>query len=132
MTKIPTLESSEISFPSPRSTVSLRAQWHASDDAALASEAAGLGAPPTDCIEVTEEPVIPGQALPSHIRFARGDLAGSCVIWGEEFWHRSWSSRGLMDRALRMRTLYKMEPVGALDLGNGAPVRLFHRLEPRW
>jgi hypothetical protein len=55
-----------------------------------------------------------------------------CVIWGEEFWHRSWSNRGLMDRAIRMRTLYKMEPMGALVPGRGAIVRLFHRLEPRW
>jgi len=114
------------------STMSLRDQWHALDDGTVAAEADGLGAPPTDCVEVTEEPTIPGQVLPSHVRFARGDLESPCVIWGEEFWHRGWSSRGLMDRATRMRTLYKMEPVGALVPGGGAPVRLFHRLEPRW
>ncbi len=114
------------------STMSLRTQWHAPDDGTVAAEADGLDAPPADCIEVTEEPNIPGQPLPSHVHFSRGDIENSCVIWGEEFWHRSWSSRGLMDRAIRMRTLYEMEPVGARVPGGGAPVRLFHRLEPRW
>ena len=114
------------------STFELSQIWHASDDGAIAVEAQGLSAPPPGCIEVTEEPYVPGQALPSHVRYFRGDVTADCVLWGEEFWHRSWSSRGLRDRAQRMRTLYKMEAVGALQPVNGGPVRLYHRLEKRW
>jgi hypothetical protein len=108
-------------------------QWNASDDGEIAVSARNLGPPPLkQCVEVTEEPHVPGQAMPSHARFFRGELDQDCVLWGEEFWHRSWSSRGLMDRAQRMRVLYTMEPVGALIPSNGGPVRLYHRLERRW
>lgn len=114
------------------STVDVAQRWHAPEDGTLKAEAIGLPAPPAECIEVTEEPRIAGQSMVSHVRFYRGELDAPCVMWGEEFWHRSWSSRGLMDRALRMRTLYTMEPIGALMPLGGGPVRLYHRLEKRW
>ena len=113
-------------------TLDAAERWHAPDDGTIKAEAVGLPAPPAGCVEVTEEPVIPGQSLVSHVAFYRGEIEAECVIWGEEFWHRSWSSRGLMDRALRMRTLYSMEPVGALMPRGGGPVRLYHQLERRW
>jgi len=108
-------------------------EWNAPDDGSIAEAAKTMGAPPiSTCTEVTEEPHVPGQALPSHARFFRGELAEECVMWGEEFWHRSWSSRGLMDRAQRMRVLYTLEPVGALFPKNGGPARMYYRLEKRW
>ena len=87
-------------------TIQLAAVWNAEDNGEVAAEARGLGAPPKGCVEVTDEPFVPGQALPSHTRFYRGQLDSPCVVWGEEFWHRTWNSRGLMDRAKRMRTLW--------------------------
>jgi len=107
-------------------------EWNAPDDGAMAAEAVQMGPPLSGCVEVTEEPHVPGQALPSHARFFRGELDANCVVWGEEFWHRSWSSRGLMDRAKRMQMLYRLQPVGALFPVNGGPVRVYHRLEKRW
>ena len=113
-------------------TIDAASRWHAADDGTIKAEAIGLPAPPKDCVEVTEEPVISGQSLVSHVAFYRGELDAPCVMWGEEFWHRSWSSRGLMDRARRMRTLYVMKPVGALIPKGGGPVRVYHQLERRW
>ena len=113
-------------------TMQLTQSWNASDDGAVAAEAKALSAPPAGCVEVTDEPPVNGQALPSHVRFFRDEIDSSCVMWGEEFWHRSWSSRGLMDRGVRMKTLYRMKPVGALKPQNGGPVRLYHQLEKRW
>jgi gamma-glutamyltranspeptidase/glutathione hydrolase len=45
------------------------------DDGVIAAEAQNLDVPAKDCVEVTEEPVLPGQALPSHVRFYRGEIA---------------------------------------------------------
>ena len=113
-------------------TIDLAQSWHAPDDGAVAREAEKLSGPPAGCVEVTDEPPVSGQALPSHVRFFRAEIDSDCVMWGEEFWHRSWSSRGLNDRATRMKTIYTMKPVGALKPRNGGPVRLYHRLEKRW
>lgn len=107
-------------------------RWHAPDDGTIKAESVTLSALPAGCIEVTEEPTVSGQSMPSHIRFFRGELESECVVWGEEFWHRSWSSRGLMDRALRMSTLYHLTPVAAFQPPGNGPVRLYHRLERRW
>jgi hypothetical protein len=52
------------------------------------------------------------------------------ACWGEEFIHRSWTSRGLQDRALRMRVLYGAEPVGVWELDGGP--RVFYALERPW
>ncbi|MCK6504873.1 hypothetical protein L6R53_15980 [Myxococcota bacterium] len=78
-----------------------------------AEELAGLPAPDPACVEVTEEPPIPGQPLPSHLGLWTGQVQGPCVLWGETAIHRAWTSRGLQDRALRMRALYELEPVAA-------------------
>lgn len=75
-----------------------------------AAELAELPAPDPACVEVTEEPPIPGQPLPSHLGLWSGEVDAPCVLWGEAAIHRAWTSRGLQDRALRMRTLYRLEP----------------------
>lgn len=89
-----------------------------------------LPALPADCLEVTEEPPIPGQALPSHLLYLAGEIGAPCVVWGEESFHEEWNSRGLRDRALRMRTLYRLTPVAKLV--RGSDTRVYQRLERRW
>ena len=82
------------------------------------------------CRWITEEPPLPDQELPSHLTLHRFD---GCLLWGEEFWHRSWTSRGLLDRGLRMHALYRMEPL-ALRVWRedpGRPARLVWRLTGR-
>ena len=93
-------------------------------------EAAVLDLParPGHCVEVSEEPPIEGQPMPSHFAWFTGTLDGDCVLWGEESAHQRWSSRGLRDRAIRMRRLYPMTPIAKEDPGNGRPVRVVHRL----
>ena len=113
-------------------TMQMASVWNAVDQGEVAMEAKDLGAPPRGCVEVTDEPAVQGQMLPSHVRFYRAELDVDCAVWGEEFWHRTWNSRGLMDRATRMRTLYSMEPIGAFRPKGGGPVRLYQRLERRW
>lgn len=113
-------------------TVELADDWYAPDRGVIAAMSVDLPVPPKDCVEVSEEPVLVGQNNPSHILFYRGDIDAECVIWGEEFWHNQWSSRGLQDRAVRMRHLYTMDPIGAFHPSGGGPVRLYHRLERRW
>lgn len=85
---------------------------------------------PADCQEVSEEPPIEGQRLPSAFACPAPDFTG-CVVWGEEAQHRAWSSRGLRDRATRMRLWFDLEPLAALDPGPGRPLRVYQRLEPR-
>jgi hypothetical protein len=113
-------------------TFELADDWYAPDRGEIAAKSVDLPAPPKKCVEVSEEPVLVGQKLPSHIRFYRGEIDADCVIWGEEFWHNQWSSRGLKDRAERMRLLYTLEPIGTFKPAGGGPVRLYHRLERRW
>lgn len=115
--------------------VDLRTNWQGDEapvgaDLAVAAEA--LPPLPESCTVVLDEPPIVGQTQPSHFAFYAGALRGECVVWGEEFWHRRWSSRGLGDRALRMRTLYHLSPVAAARPEGGGPVRIYHRLERRW
>jgi hypothetical protein len=111
-------------------TSDLAQRWHQR----VPPAAAGLDLPSLDpgCVEVTEEPPLDGQPMPSHMLFLWGELTADCVVWGEESWHGMWSSRGLRDRARRMRTLYRMEPVARFDPGRGRPVRIYHRLERRF
>ena len=96
-------------------------------------EAAALSLPelPSDCLEVSEEPLIPGQPMPSHIRLLSGELTADCVVWGEESLLGQWSSRGLRERAWRMRTLYRLEPIAALRPPDPRRVRIYHRLQVR-
>ncbi len=116
--------------------VALRPAWQGTEETVggeLLDLADALGPLPDGCVEVTEEPPLQSQqALPSHQVFLSGELREMCVVWGEEFWHRRWSSRGLQDRARRMRTLYWMTPVGASTPAGGGPVRIYQRLEPIW
>lgn len=102
--------------------------WHTSAPPA----AAGLDLPEPDgtCIEVSEEPPIPGQPIPSHLTHA--DTPSTCRIWGEEDQHAAWTSRGLRDRARRMRTQYRLTPTAKRTLGSGHRVRVYHRMEDRW
>lgn len=116
--------------------VQMRSAWHGSEATVgreLVALSSGLGPLDEACIEVTEEPPLQSaQALPSHQLFWSGELRGRCVVWGEEFWHRQWSSRGLQDRGRRMRSLYWMTPVAAYAPPGGGPVRVYQRLEPIW
>jgi hypothetical protein len=85
------------------------------------------GAPPAGCLELSEEPILAGQPRPSHLRLLAGQLQAPCLLWMEEEGHRRWSSRGLSERALRMRRLYRLEPVAQ---GPGpAGLRVWYRLE---
>ncbi len=116
--------------------VALRPAWHGTQATVgkeLVALSEVLGPLPEGCVEVTEEPPLQSaQALPSHQAFFSGELRARCVVWGEEFWHRQWSSRGLQDRGLRMRTIYWMTPVGAQVPDGGGPVRIYQRLETVW
>lgn len=109
-------------------TASIARVWHQPVDPLAAT--LDLGLPPPDCVEVTEEPPIPGQPLPSHLQYWRGELVAPCVMWGEEDQHSAWTSRGLRDRASRMRTLYTLEPLGKRTVGRDR-VRVYHRLGQR-
>ncbi|NOY27288.1 MAG: hypothetical protein GXP62_15580, partial [Oligoflexia bacterium] len=104
-------------------------RWYA---APVLPEAELVGLPPPDpsCVEVSDEPPIPGQALPSHVGLWTGQIQAPCVLWGEAGIHRTWTSRALADRALRMRTLYRLEPV-AVRRDPGGPI-LLYRVERRW
>ncbi len=77
------------------------------------------------CMEVGDEPPIAGQALPSWTHIP--DLPAGCKMWGEAPEHRVWSSRGLHDRALRMRQL-GLRPL-SLEAGGPGPWRAWHRIE---
>lgn len=114
----------------------MRPAWHGTEATVgheLVALSQGLGPLSESCVEVTEEPPLKSeQAHPSHQSFWSGELRSRCVVWGEEFWHRQWSSRGLQDRGRRMRTLYWMTPVAAHAPAGGGPVRVYQRLEPIW
>ena len=90
----------------------LDARWHARKRLEVPIPAGLAEGLPAGCVEVTEEPPIAGQRLPSHLRYLSGELDGGCVVWGVEPWHLEWSSRGLADRAARMEALYHLRPVG--------------------
>jgi len=111
-------------------TAAIRAAWHTPS----APEAASLELPPPDgrCLEVSGEPPIPGQPIPSHLAPVAAEDTARCRVWGEEDQHAAWTSRGLRDRALRIRTLYRLTPVAKQTLGSGRRVRVQHRLEDRW
>jgi hypothetical protein len=69
--------------------------------------------PPPDCTELMDDPLMEA----SHWNHRESFPADAC--WGEEAIHRSWTSRGLHDRALRMHTVYDPELIGVLDLPGG-------------
>ncbi|MCB9761870.1 MAG: hypothetical protein H6739_18720 [Alphaproteobacteria bacterium] len=81
------------------------------------------GPPPTDCVEILDDPLAPQ----SHWRY-RGAWPEGRLCWGEEAIHHAWTSRGLHDRALRMKALYDPEPVGVQELPGGP--RLIWALHP--
>lgn len=110
--------------------VEVAGAWHAPRLPAAA--ALELPEPDGTCIEVTGEPPIDGQPLPSHLTLRQSDVQPVCLVWGEEDQHAAWTSRGLRDRARRMRTVYRLTPVAKLAIGRGGRVRVLHRLEPRW
>lgn len=117
-------------------TQELSERWHARpvpEQADALPRLSGTEAPalPEGCVEVTEEPPIEGQPLPSHVAWFAGELEAPCVLWGEEDQHGGWSSRGLRDRALRMRATYALTPVGVWWRGRHANPRVYHRLERR-
>jgi hypothetical protein len=82
---------------------------------------------PDGCVEISEEPPIEGQTIPSHFQFYSGIIQDECVYWGAEFWHHQWSSRGLRDRARRMNRLYSLTPIARWQTGS-RPARIYYRL----
>lgn len=80
------------------------------------------------CIEVSDEPPVPGQPMPSWVALVDGTLSAPCFVWGEAPEHTAWNSRGLYDRAYRMRTLWTLVPAGTLTPGPGRPWRQMWRL----
>jgi hypothetical protein len=91
--------------------------------------------PPAGCLEISDEPPIPGQARPSWAAVWPGgcaalDPAPPCLVWAEGPEHGRWQSRGLDERAARLRALFVLEPV-ALDPGGPGPWRRWHRLSAR-
>lgn len=108
-------------------TAEMADRWVHPADLAAAAQAL----PPPDrgrCQEVGDEPILEGQAVPSHLSLWRDPVPeGACVLWGEEGQHRAWSSRGLADRAARMRLHYAPRPVAAERVPGGW--RLYHQLQ---
>ena len=108
------------------SLVDLRGRWHQPDPAPPAvstSPARGEG-----CVELSDEPPVPGQPLPSWVQWVAGSLDAPCVTWGLAPEHTEWSSRGLRDRAVRMSSTWTLEPVSTHHPGHGRPWRQVVRL----
>lgn len=103
----------------------LRGRWHHRD--AHPSAEAYITVP-EDCVEISDEPMIPGQPRPSWVALAAGTVAAPCVVWGEAPEHTEWSSRGLLDRARRMRATWVLSPSETVDPGHGRPWRRTWRL----
>lgn len=104
----------------------LRQAWHSPAPRPPLELPGGVlpAAPPADCVEVSGEPPIPGQPIPSHLTVP----AGGCRVWGMAPEHTAWSSRGLRARARRMRRRYGGEVVAAEVPGQGRPWRVWIRL----
>ena len=98
----------------------LRERWHRSDarpsEVVSAQEVAG-------CLELSDEPPIPGQPRPSWVELVSGGVSAPCVVWKEAPEHTEWSSRGLRDRAIRMRSAWTLVPVHTELFGSGRPWR---------
>ena len=69
--------------------------------------------PPPPCTELMDDPLMEA----SHWNYRDAWPEDAC--WGEEAIHHAWTSRGLQDRALRMRVAYDPELIGVLDLPGG-------------
>ena len=80
------------------------------------------------CLEISDEPPVPGQPRPSWVALASGELSASCVAWGEAPEHTEWSSRGLRDRSLRMKLMWDLAHLETVDPGGGRPWRRTWRL----
>ena len=84
--------------------------------------------PPLPCVEVLDDPIDPRShwnhrgAWWGHGDWPQADGVQASLCWGEEAAHWAWTSRGLHDRALRMRVLYDVEPFGVLRLPGGPRV----------
>lgn len=104
----------------------LRAHWHVRDPAPVLDNATMEGVV-DGCVEVSDEPPIPGQPVPSHLSAP----AGACWVWALAPEHTEWSSRGLRARAHRMGRAYGWTPVAVDAPGGGRPWRLWVVLEPR-
>lgn len=86
-------------------------------------------APQAGCVELGDEPPIPGQPLPpATVAFATAPP--DCAVWAETALHQAWSSRGLHDRARRIRASFALEPV-AYTVPGPHRERLVHRLRLR-
>lgn len=83
---------------------------------------------PLPCVEVLDDPLDPRShwdhrgAWWGHGDWPQADGVQASLCWGEEAAHWAWTSRGLHDRALRMRALYDVEPFGVLRLPGGPRV----------
>jgi hypothetical protein len=105
--------------------VDLQGRWHTPESAPQADLSVDLA---VGCTELTEEPPVPGQPLPSWVALVGGDLDAPCVTWGEAPEHTEWSSRGLRDRSRRMHATWTLSTTEARVPGHGRPWRHTWRL----
>ncbi len=103
---------------------SLTAIWHTrSSPPQLPSTASDAG-----CVEISDEPPVPGQPRPSWVAWVDGQVDAPCAVWVEAPEHGEWSSRGLRDRAHRMHTRWELSPVSTHAPGHGRPWKQTWRL----
>ncbi|MCB9795301.1 MAG: hypothetical protein H6741_21570 [Alphaproteobacteria bacterium] len=95
-----------------------------SGNAAFRASLPDLGPPPGDCVEVLDDPLGPE----SHWAYRAQGWPEGRLCWGEEAIHHAWTSRGLHDRALRMKQLYEAVPIGITEMEHGP--RLVWELHP--
>ena len=105
-------------------THSLSTTWHTRPEAPVVPAAATADG----CVEISDEPPVPGQPRPSWVLWVDGQLDAPCAIWIEAPEHGEWSSRGLQSRALRMHTRWELRPVSTDDPGHGRPWKQTWRL----
>ncbi|HCH64654.1 MAG TPA: hypothetical protein DFR83_17740 [Deltaproteobacteria bacterium] len=107
------------------SLLDTHSRWHhRAEHPPMVLEEVGLG----DCLEISDEPPVPGQPRPSWVALAAGEVSAPCVSWGEAPEHTEWSSRGLRDRALRMKLVWQLASQETHDPGAGRPWRRTWRL----
>lgn len=102
----------------------LRAAWHTKRPTPTAQDTVQHTIDTDACTELTDEPPVPGQPRPSWLSWVDSPETAPCITWGEAPEHTAWSSRGLRDRARRMRSTWTLEPVAVDDPGRGRPWRV--------
>ena len=105
-------------------THSLSTTWHTRPLAPTHATAVSADG----CVEISDEPPVPGQPRPSWVQWVAGELDAPCAIWIEAPEHGEWSSRGLRARAFRMHHRWELQPVSTDAPGHGRPWKQTWRL----